>query len=197
MSTGADLPVLHAVRTLGYADLGRISERLDLPESDVIEQLLDAQASGWAAHSSYAGDSGWSLTEAGKQRGERLLAAELDGADARSLVEAVHRDFIPVNETVVAACTAWQLAEVGIEAQAVSSSKIIATLTESARKLTTFEERLTQRLPRFAGYSDRFTAAVNRAVSDPAWITATDRDSCHRVWFELHEDLIATLGLTR
>ncbi|MDQ1594975.1 MAG: hypothetical protein QOH40_1531, partial [Arthrobacter pascens] len=26
---------------------------------------------------------------------------------------------------------------------------------------------------------------------------ATDRDSFHRIWFELHEDLIATLGLRR
>jgi len=25
----------------------------------------------------------------------------------------------------------------------------------------------------------------------------TDVDSCHRVWFELHEDLIATLGIDR
>ena len=32
---------------------------------------------------------------------------------------------------------------------------------------------------------------------EPAWITGMDRDSCHRVWFELHEDLIATPGLVR
>src|SRR5690606_18217145 len=36
-----------------------------------------------------------------------------------------------------------------------------------------------------------------RASADPAWITAADRESCHHVWFELHEDLIATLGLSR
>ena len=29
------------------------------------------------------------------------------------------------------------------------------------------------------------------------WVDRTDIDSCHRVWFELHEDLIATLGLSR
>ena len=39
--------------------------------------------------------------------------------------------------------------------------------------------------------------AVTAARTDPAWITATERDSGHRVWFEFHEDLIATLGLTR
>jgi hypothetical protein len=26
-------------------------------------------------------------------------------------------------------------------------------------------------------------------------VDRTDVDSCHRVWFELHEDLVATLGI--
>jgi hypothetical protein len=28
-------------------------------------------------------------------------------------------------------------------------------------------------------------------------VDRTDVDSCHRVWFELHEDLVATLGIDR
>lgn len=43
----------------------------------------------------------------------------------------------------------------------------------------------------------RFTAVLHHAADDSGWVTGTDRDSAHRVWFELHEDLIATLGLTR
>ena len=38
---------------------------------------------------------------------------------------------------------------------------------------------------------DRFRAG------DPSWVDRTGADSCHTVWFELHEDLIATLGLRR
>ncbi len=56
---------------------------------------------------------------------------------------------------------------------------------------------LAARLGRFAGYHDRFTGALARAGHDPAWITGIEVDSCHRFWFEFHEDLIATLGLTR
>ncbi|WP_298328097.1 hypothetical protein [Haloactinopolyspora sp.] len=41
------------------------------------------------------------------------------------------------------------------------------------------------------------STAVTRARTDPTWVTATDRESAHRVWFELHEDLLATLGRTR
>ncbi|WP_459547562.1 hypothetical protein [Nocardia sp. X0981] len=29
------------------------------------------------------------------------------------------------------------------------------------------------------------------------WMDRTDVDSRHRVWFELHEDLLATLGIDR
>jgi hypothetical protein len=197
MSTPTDVLVLHAVRILGYADASRIAERLDLPEPEVTDHLLDAQANGWVTQATYAGDNGWSMTQAGTATGERLLAAELDIADAHGAVEGVYQDFLPVNETVTGACTSWQLAELGIATQPVNLPDTISTLTASARTLATFEDRLTCRLPRFAGYHRRFSAAVTRAATEPAWITGIDRESCHRVWFELQEDLIATLGLER
>jgi hypothetical protein len=195
--TPVDVLVLHAVRTLGYATAGRIAARVGLSEAETTEHLLDAQARGWASYSSFAGDHGWSLTEAGKRQGERHLTAELDAAGARAAVEDVYRDFLPVNDVVGAACTAWQLAELGIGDAPVTLTATIARLEEPARVLAAFEARLTRRLARFAGYHSRFAAALARASAEPAWITGTDRDSCHRVWFELHEDLIATLGLTR
>lgn len=196
-TTSAGVLVLHAARTLGYATAARIAERIGLPEAETTEHLLGAQARGWAAYSSFAGDGGWSLTEAGRQRGERLLAAELDAAGARRAVEDVHQDFLPVNDVVGAACTAWQLAEMGIGEQPVTPADTITTLEEPADVLAVLEARLTAHLTRFAGYHRRFAAALRLASTEPAWITGTDRDSCHQVWFELHEDLIATLGLTR
>ena len=195
--TPAEVLVLHALRTLGYGDTARIAGRAGLAEDEVHEHLLDAQARGWAASSSYAGAGGWSLTEAGRAEGERLLAAELDAAGARAAVEEVYRDFLPLNEVVVAACTAWQLAELGIGEQTATLAGTIAALQGPAAALAGVEARLTAHLDRFAGYHQRFTAALTKAGDEPAWITATDRDSCHRVWFELHEDLIATLGLVR
>lgn len=195
--TPADVLVLQAVRTLGYGDTARIAVRVGLPEDEVREHLLDAQAHGWAAYSSYAGEGGWSLTEAGRAQGERLLAAELDDAGARAAVAQVYQDFLPLNEVVAAACTAWQLAEMGIGEQTMTLAETIATLQGPANALARVEERLISHLHRFAGYHHRFTTALTKAGDEPAWITGTDRDSCHRVWFELHEDLIATLGLVR
>jgi hypothetical protein len=195
--TPADVLVLHVVRTLGYGDTARIAGRTGLPEDEVAEHLLDAQARGWAAHHSFAGEGGWSLTEAGKVHGERLLAAELAGAGARAAVEEAYRDFLPLNEVVAAACTAWQLAAMGIGEPTMTLAEAIATLHGPATALAGVEARLTSHLDRFAGYHHRFATALSKAGDEPAWITGTDRDSCHKVWFELHEDLIATLGLVR
>ncbi|WP_329430466.1 hypothetical protein OG339_20995 [Streptosporangium sp. NBC_01495] len=58
--------------------------------------------------------------------------------------------------------------------------------------------RLGSVLTRLRGYDTRFTAALARArAGKSAWVDRTDVDSCHRVWFQFHEDLIATLGLDR
>ncbi|SLM99833.1 conserved hypothetical protein [Corynebacterium xerosis] len=53
-------------------------------------------------------------------------------------------------------------------------------------------------LARFGGYADRYNSALHRAMNgEHNWIDKTDVDSCHRVWFQLHEDLVATLGIDR
>lgn len=51
---------------------------------------------------------------------------------------------------------------------------------------------------RFRGYAERLDAAHQRVrAGDHEWITAPSIDSYHTVWFELHEDLLATLGRDR
>lgn len=195
--TPTDILVLHAVRILGYAETARIAARFDLPVEATVEHLLDAQARGWVTRTTFAEDSGWSLTDPGKAHGERLLAADLDRCGSRAVVVQVHREFLPHNVAVADACTAWQLAELGIGEAAVTLDETTTRLASAARALAGFESRLVAGTDRFAGYHQRFAGAVERASTDPAWITATDRDSCHRVWFEFHEDLIASLGLVR
>ncbi len=75
-------------------------------------------------------------------------------------------------------------------------TEILAALSGPARRLEGLEQRLTSVLPRFAGYHERSRGRWNGPwTHDLHWVTGTDRDSCHRVWFELHEDLAATLGL--
>jgi hypothetical protein len=51
---------------------------------------------------------------------------------------------------------------------------------------------------RFQGYPGRLAHVLDRVdKGERSWIDRPRGDSFHRVWFELHEDLMATLALTR
>ncbi len=77
-------------------------------------------------------------------------------------------------------------------------ARILDELAELSAALTPLIARLTDVLTRFAGYDTLFDAALRRAQAGRnEWVDRTDIDSCHHVWFQLHEDLLATLSLDR
>lgn len=200
-----DLLVLHAVRITGFADTPVIAHRYGLDAAETEEALRDAEARGWVEHTAFAGTGGWSLTESGRAENERLLTAELARADGADEVRDVYREFLPLNALLLQACTDWQLRPTAGDRLAVNDHSdpawdagILYELAGIDRALPPLADRLGSVLTRFRGYDTRFAAALARArAGEGAWVDRTDVDSCHRVWFELHEDLIATLGLDR
>lgn len=197
--------VMHAVRLLGFGDTVAVGRRSGLDAATAREHLLDAEASGWVRHAEFADLGGWSLTEAGRARNEELLATELRETGCAREVRAVHEDFLPLNARLLRACTDWQLRPgpgdrlvPNDHADPAWDGAVLDELGALARGLASLVARLAAHLPRFGGYDTRFAAALARARSGaPEWIDGTTVDSCHRVWFELHEDLIATLSLRR
>jgi hypothetical protein len=200
-----DLLVLHAVRIVGFADTATVAQRFGLGPAQTDELLLDAEAHGWVQHSAFADLSGWSLTERGRAQDELLLAAELRRVDGEVDVRVVHRDFLPLNARLQQACTDWQLRPTADDrlapndhADAAWDARVLAELAAIERGLTPLADRLGHVLARFRGYDARFAGALRRVQDgDVGWVDRTDVDSCHRVWFELHEDLVATLGIDR
>jgi hypothetical protein len=200
-----DLLVLHAVRITGYADTPVIAHRFGLDAAETKELLYDAEAYGWVEHSAFAGSGGWSLTERGRAENERLLRAELARVGGADEVREVHRDFLPLNALLLRACTDWQLRPTAGDRLAANDhsdagwdARVLRELADIDRALAPLADRLGSVLTRFRGYDERFAAALARArAGESAWVDRTDVDSCHRVWFELHEDLIATLGISR
>jgi hypothetical protein len=153
----------------------------------------------------FAGTGGWSLTEAGKAENERQLAAELEDLGGREVVEAAYREFLSLNARLQQACTDWQLRPTATDALAFNDHsdsawdrKVLKELTALAQALEPIQQQLDAVLERFRGYLPRFAGALDRVLAgDTTWVDRTGADSCHTVWFELHEDLIATLGLPR
>jgi hypothetical protein len=200
-----ELLTLHAVRLLGVPDDVAVARRFSLDPAVTKELLLDDQAVGWISWSEFAGVGGWSLTDSGRSENERLLAAELDAIAGTETVREVYQAFLPLNGRLQTACTQWQLKPTADDPLAFNDHtdpawdrRVIDELAELADRLQPLSERLAALLDRFDGYHARFTAALSRVrAGDTAWVDQTNVDSCHKAWFEFHEDLIATLNLPR
>lgn len=200
-----DLLVLHAVRITGFADTAAIARRFELDRADVDEHLLDAEARGWTTHTAFDGTAGWSLTGRGRAENERQLAVELTRTDRAGEVRDVYSAFVPLNAILLHACTDWQLKPAHRDRLAPNDhtdptwdANVLRALADVDEGLFPLAARLAGLLTRYRGYDTRFATALARArAGEREWVDRTDIDSCHRVWFELHEDLIATLGIDR
>ncbi|GAB3615553.1 hypothetical protein GCM10027416_01100 [Okibacterium endophyticum] len=199
------LLLLHAVRLLGFADTAVIAARARITMGAAADLLRKAERLGWVQHVSFADLRGWSLTDTGRIENERQLATERESADPEHQIAATYRAFLPLNSRLLRAVTDWQIAPTDTDAFAPNDhsdghrdERILAELTELSAALVPLVERLSDVLARFDGYPERFHVALNKAKDGHLeWIDRTDIDSCHRVWFELHEDLVATLSIDR
>jgi hypothetical protein len=199
------LLALHGVRLLGYASGGEVADRFGLERAATDEHLLDAEARGWVRRTEFGGRSGWSITDRGRAEDERQLAAELDAAGAREVVAAAHAAFLPLNARFGAVCTRWQIRPQPWDRLAANDhtdwgwdESVLRSLASLGTALERVCAPLVEVLPRFGGHVERYRAALARVDrGERSWVDASDRASCHIVWIQVHEDLLATLGIER
>lgn len=202
--SGPALLSLHGVRVLGAPSIAQIGERFRLPAADVREHLLDAQAYGWVTRHDYFGET-WSMTERGRAENERQLAAELEAIDARAEVASAHADFVRLNGRHGVACTNWQLRptpwsrhEFNDHSDPDLDLDVLLELNAVDQALQIVNTSLTRVLTRFGGYARLHAVALARVRrGEHEWLDGPDRASCQVVWIQLHEDLLATLGIPR
>lgn len=185
---------------MGLDDLCR---RVGTERSTVDSALVDLERASMVVRNTGA-LSGWSLTQSGRARGERLLAEELEALGVRPAVVVLYGTFRVVNVDLLSICTAWQVrSDFGPpELNDHSDSEYDAAVLERLRgvhyRASEMLAELEELLPRFAGYRPRLDTALDRAGHGGVdWVTKPMIDSYHTVWFELHEDFLATLGRQR
>lgn len=197
------LLVLHGLRLKGFAEAAAVSALWALDEAEVAGELKGQAADGLVRRRD-GRISGWALTPEGRAEGAALLAAELDGAGARDMVTAGYHAFLERNPELLEVCTAWQL-------RASDKGQLVNDHTDPAYDRAVIERlgavheqvqpvlaELAGALGRFKRYPERFTNAVERVrAGEGVWFTKPLIDSYHTVWFELHEDLLSTLGFQR
>ncbi len=192
------------LRGLGEIETVAAVHRLD---PDEVEWLLaELAADGLATFAEVNGVPKWLLTAQGRDEGEAALAAELCAAEARSHVEAAYGKLNRLAAKEHAVCRDWQV----IDAPSVAQRRlndhsdqrydaaVLARLLEVNEQLTDLLSELAGVLARYGGYEARLTHAVSQlANGDVDYMVKPSIDSYHTVFFELQEDLIATLGLRR
>jgi hypothetical protein len=200
--TSTDLLVLHALRCIGFVGLPRVAAATGLPESDVESELIDLAVAGLVTH--VAGDfGGWGLTEAGRTADAERIADELETAGTRTAVAEAYDGFLVLNPELLDLCTAWQMRSVnGVvtpndHTDAAYDARVLDRLTDLDRRAGVVCADLFAAMLRFQRYRVRLTDALAHVTSGALDYVTDSLESYHTVWFQLHEDLLATLDIPR
>src|SRR4051794_35036968 len=194
------LLVLHALRLKGFAQAGDAADLAGL-DVDEVSKLLDELHAAELVLYRDGRLTGWALTPAGRREQETALQAEIEARGCRDTVFGAYKRFLDLNGDLLGVCTAWQMkdeATINDHADAAYDNEVIGRLCELHTKVEPIIAELEGTLARFRGYRPRLEAALDKLkAGEKDWFTKPLIDSYHTVWFQLHEDLLNTLGIER
>ncbi len=195
--------VMHGLRLKGFAEAAAVAEAVDLAEADAKPMLDQLVADGMATYRT-GRLSGFALTKVGRQTHADLLSAELEETGTRTAVQEAYGRFLGLNTDLLTICTAWQLREmdeqsvVNDHTDGVYDAGVIDRLADLHAGIEPICDDLGKILDRLAGYGPRLSRALRKVrAGDADWFTKPMIPSYHTVWFEMHEDLLCTLGIER
>ncbi|ETW26465.1 hypothetical protein [Mycobacterium gastri] len=186
--------VLQAVRLKGRVSPADLATTLGEDHHDVTETVARLTATGLLV-----GGATLRLSPEGRVRLNALLAEERTRFDPAAMA-AAYNEFRSVNTDFKVVVTDWQLkgGQPNGHDDAGYDAAVLARLDDVHRRVQPIIAAAAAQLPRLGHYSAKLNAALDKVKSgDIAWLTRPLIDSYHTVWFELHEELILAVGLTR
>jgi DNA-binding MarR family transcriptional regulator len=202
-TSASRLLALHALRLKGFADAAPLASAAGLSPAELTKTLAELDRAGLVTRRE-GRVRGWSLSPSGRAEHERLVAMDVEDSGRRSDLDDGYRRFLELNGELLETCTAWQLKTAqGIRIVNDHSdpeydqevTERLAAVHVAARPIW---QDLAAALARFAPYGVRLQRAFDRvAAGDGDWFTRPVIDSYHTIWFELHEDLLSSLGIER
>lgn len=197
---------LHVLRVRGVTPTAEIAIATGLDE-EVVAALMEDHLAHDFVILREGNLPGWALTRFGRDEDAQLARHELVAAHARELVESSYHEFLLLNPGLLRLCTDWQLfppldnktpPELNTHEDAAYDAEIVDRLRKVDSEVQPICAGLGDALARFGSYGRRLAAARARVEDgEHDWMTKPMIDSYHSVWFELHEDLLATLGIER
>ena len=139
------------------------------------------------------------ITPAGKAAHEEW-ARLADGTEEHAAARSAYDQFLVFDKQIKRLTTDWQLAAAGPRTEGFSAEdwKLVDRLIAVHEKAGAALGALGRAVPRFAGYRPRLRHALQQLEEgDPKWFSGLTCDSYHTVWWQLHEDLLIALGISR
>ncbi|MBA2607939.1 MAG: transcriptional regulator [Actinobacteria bacterium] len=197
---------LHVLRVRGITETAEIATTTGLSEDAVVAELAKHREQEFVVLRE-GRLPGWALTHLGRNEDADLSRVELDTASARNAVDAAYLAFLDLNPGLLRVCTDWQLfppidnktaPELNVHEDAAYDAEVLDRLFKIDGAAQPICAALADALARFSNYGPRLQEARRRVeAGEHDWMTKPMIDSYHSVWFELHEDLLATLGIER
>jgi hypothetical protein len=188
MAAPSEQLLLHALRVKGAATATVLAAALGREEAGAeLEALLSARL---VTRAGSGPEALLALTPPGHVRDRELVAAELSDDGRERLGGLYEGSFLPVNVEFKRLCAEWQTAG--------ESFELLEQMVGVHERIEAFLAAAAALVPRLGRYSERLGEAFERVQDgDGDALVGPIGDSFHNVWFELHEDLIATLGRSR
>lgn len=191
-----ELTVLQAIRLKGRVTPADLVATLDEDLDDVTHTLERLTASGLLAEGTTL-----RISPSGRARLDTLLSEERKGVDSAAMA-TVYDDFRTVNADFKAMVTDWQVkgpeGKPNAHDDAAYDAAVLARLDDVHARVVPIIEAAGAQLARLNVYSAKLLAALEKIKGgETAWLARPLIDSYHTVWFELHEELIGAIGLTR
>lgn len=191
--------VLHGLRLKSFAEPPAVAAAvgIDVPTVEshlpgLVEEQLVARRDGRL--------SGWSLTRTGRQVQQELAAKDLADSGTTEAVRGLYQRFLAHNGELLAICTDWQVRgdEINDHADAGYDRAVLERLDAVHEAITPVVDDLAGTRARYGPFRPRLDGAIERVrAGELDFITKPVVDSYHTVWFELHEDLLTSLGIDR
>jgi hypothetical protein len=192
-----ELAVLQAVRLKGRVAPADLAATLGADLDSITRTVERLSASGLLVEGTTL-----KLSSSGRTRLETLLADERKGIDSAAIAAAYH-DFHSVNADFKALVTDWQLkggpaGKPNTHDDTEYDAAMLARLDDVHARVIPIIDAAATQLSRLNAYSSKLLVALGKVkAGETAWLTRPLIDSYHTVWFELHEELIGAMGLTR
>ena len=181
---GADLAALMGVRVLGFAKPDKLAIVLGSDVDDATARLAALEQAGLVSETK----AGMKLTADAPKELERLILAE--GARTSDDFNACYERFKTIDPLVKrASVTSQDDFDAGVDQ--------LLGLHDKAKGCV---RKMSRCVLRYQPYRDRLDAAIARIIEgDKASFTGSrfPPDSYHQAWWELHTDLVTTLGVEK